>query len=75
MKSPFPGMDPYIEECGWFEDFHDDLISEIKDALSLALPDRYVVRTGKRAYVVLTESDGEKKHALLQRTFVAPKGL
>jgi hypothetical protein len=22
MKSPFPGMDPYIEACGLWEGFH-----------------------------------------------------
>ena len=26
MKSPFPGMDPYIEACGLWEGFHDRLI-------------------------------------------------
>ena len=34
MKSPFPGMDPYIEACGLWGDFHHDLISEIKYALA-----------------------------------------
>ena len=29
MKSPFPGMDPYIEACGLWGDFHHELISEI----------------------------------------------
>jgi cob(I)alamin adenosyltransferase len=48
MKSPFPGMDPYIEECGLFEDFHDALISEIKHAVADVLPARYVVRTAER---------------------------
>lgn len=23
MKSPFPGMDPYIEACGLWEGFHN----------------------------------------------------
>ena len=62
MKSPFPGMDPYIEERGLFEDFHDDLISEIKHALGAALPARYVVRTAERPYVVIAESDGKDDH-------------
>lgn len=55
MKSPFPGMDPYIEQCGLFEDFHDDLISEIKHALADVLPERYVVRTAERPYVVIAD--------------------
>ena len=28
MKSPFPGMDPYIEACGLWGDFHSHLIEK-----------------------------------------------
>ncbi len=45
MKSPFPGMDPYIEACGLWADFHDDLIAEIKRSLAARLPERYFVQT------------------------------
>ena len=38
MPSPFPGMDPYIEECGLWEDFHGSLIHEIKITLARAAP-------------------------------------
>ncbi len=51
MRSPFPGMDPYIEAYGPWEDFHDSLIAEIKRALTDSLPERYVVLAGVRAYV------------------------
>lgn len=64
MNSPYTGMDPYIEACGLWPDFHDDLIGEIKRALALALPERYLVRTGERSYVVLVESGGKESHAL-----------
>ncbi len=63
MKSPFPGMDPYIEGCGLWEDFHHALIEDIKNALSENVPERYAVRTGERCYVVLAESQEEKKHS------------
>lgn len=59
MRSPFPGMDPYIEATGVWEDFHHDLITEIKGAISACLPDRYVVRAGERSYVVLSARNGE----------------
>ena len=55
MQSPFPGMDPYIEACGLWEDFHHDLITEIKGAISSVLPDRYVVRAGERSYTEYRE--------------------
>ncbi len=62
MRSPFPGMDPYIEACGLWGDFHHDLISEIKYALAQAAPDRYVVRTEERSYVVLVGEEGKDSH-------------
>src|SRR5947208_3547830 len=75
MKSPFPGMDPYIEASGLWEDFHHDLISEIKQALARAAPDRYVVRTGERSYVVLVEEEGKATHPFLPDVSVtAPPG-
>ena len=58
MKSPFPGMDPYIEACGLWGDFHHDLISEIKHALARAAPERYLVRAEERSYIVLVEEEG-----------------
>jgi hypothetical protein len=57
MRSPFPGMDPYIEACGLWGDFHHDLISEIKHALAQAALERYLVRAGERSYVVLVEDE------------------
>jgi hypothetical protein len=57
MRSPFPGMDPYIEACGLWGDFHHDLISEIKYALAQAAPERYLVRAGERSYVVVVEDE------------------
>ena len=56
MPSPFPGMDPYIESCSLWEDFHDSLIAKIKNDMSERLPERYIVRSGERSYVVLTSS-------------------
>lgn len=58
MQCPFPGMDPYIELCGLWDDFHADLIAEIKRAIAPQLPSHYAVRTGERYYVdVCSPSD------------------
>ena len=65
MNSPFPGMDPYIEACGLWGDFHHDLISEIKYALAQAAPERYLVRAGERSYVVLVEQEGKTSRPFL----------
>jgi hypothetical protein len=44
-------MDPYIEACGLWADFHFNLIAEITRALTAVVPERYLVRTGERSYV------------------------
>lgn len=65
MPSPFPGMDPYIEASGLWEDFHDDLIHEMKRALADSLSDRYLVRTRERSYIVLVGSEGKESHPFI----------
>src|SRR5688572_3678146 len=62
MNSPFPGMDPYIEACGLWKDFHHLLVGRICDSLSESLPERYVARAGERSYVELVESEGKEKY-------------
>ena len=62
MKSPFPGMDPYIESCGLWGDFHNSLIADIHRALADAAPERYFVRTGERSYHVLIGAEGKTDH-------------
>ena len=61
MRSPFPGMDPYIEAAGLWEDFHHNLITEIQGAISAILPERYLVRAGERSYVTLSAHGGQEE--------------
>jgi hypothetical protein len=58
-------MDPYIEACGLWEDFHGHLIERIAESLADAVPDRYLVRTGERSYMLLVESEGKTSHSFL----------
>ena len=59
MPSPFPGMDPYIEAAGLFEEFHSHFIERLFDQLVDQLPERYRVCTRERAYVTLIETEGK----------------
>lgn len=59
-KSPFPGMDPFIEANDLWRDFHAQLIGEIDRALAAQVPDRYVVRCGERAYIVMSDGVEEE---------------
>ncbi len=52
MSRPFPGMDPYIEHQGNWQDFHNSLITEVRNALGMRLPDDYVARADERIEVV-----------------------
>jgi hypothetical protein len=63
MKSPFPGMDPFIEGCGLWEDFHTHLIEEIYRKLADVVPDRYVVRCGERNYLVVASEEIPKQRS------------
>lgn len=73
MRSPFPGMDPYIEACHLWEDFHHDLLIEIKHALAPLLPARYVVRAGERSYMVLSAKNGEDEYRMQADVTLARK--
>jgi hypothetical protein len=57
MKSPFPGMDPYIESQGLWENFHYLLIAHIQQQLATVVPERYFVRAAERSYHVLMGRD------------------
>jgi len=75
MKSPFPGMDPYIEACGLWGDFHSHLIEKIGEKLADVAPEHYLVRTGERSYIVLVESEGKKSYPFLPDvSMTAPRG-
>jgi Protein of unknown function (DUF4058) len=65
VRPPFPGMGPFIESFGLWEDFHSKLIGEMERSLSSVVPDRYVVRTGERAYVSIGGPYRDKGHDFL----------
>jgi Protein of unknown function (DUF4058) len=41
MPSPFPGMDPYLESQGYWQDFHTTLLTSCRRALTALLPRHY----------------------------------
>jgi Protein of unknown function (DUF4058) len=67
MKSPFPGMDPFIEARGLWTDFHDSLIVEMRRTLNSQLPGRYEALVGERTYIDVVEPfDGSRTENLIQ---------
>ncbi len=50
MPSPFPGMDPHLEEQGFWVDVHLSLICEIQARLKVELRPKYYARIDERVY-------------------------
>ncbi|HIK46311.1 MAG TPA: DUF4058 family protein [Leptolyngbyaceae cyanobacterium M65_K2018_010] len=51
MASPFPGMDPYLEQAIFWPEFHSRLIVAIADALAPRLLPKYYVAVEIRTYI------------------------
>ncbi len=51
MPSPFPGMDPYLEDEALWPLFHHQLIQSLHQILQPSLIDRYRERINQRRYV------------------------
>ena len=52
MPSPFPGMDPYLEQPALWPGVHQGIITYARAALNALLPPHYVADIGERLYVV-----------------------
>lgn len=57
MASPFPGMDPYLEDPRLWPDVHNSLITFLKATLNALLPPQYVAHVDERLYILEVESD------------------
>jgi hypothetical protein len=66
-------MDPYIEGCGLWGDFHHTLVAEIHRALAETAPERYLVRTGERSYLVLIKEEKEARAFLPDVSVTTPR--
>ncbi len=75
MASPFPGMDPYLENDGLWPAFHHQLVTCLYQILLPGLVDRYKARVGQRQYVtqqalftsIITEEHTEEFIEIRQR--------
>jgi hypothetical protein len=51
MPSPFPGMNPYLEQDDAWHDFHERFISLIADLLVIQVRPNYIVKIDEHVYV------------------------
>jgi hypothetical protein len=55
MPSPFPGMDPYLENADIFSDFHDSFVTYLRESLQPQLPEPYYAAIGRLAWIEVSE--------------------
>src|ERR1700677_78388 len=67
MPSPFPGMDPYLEDPRLWPGIHQRLITYLGDTLTALLPHGYIANIGERLYVEEIKRDIYPDGAILKR--------
>ena len=67
MASPFPGMDPYLEDRSLWSDLHHSLITYIRNALQPQLLPRYVASIEERFYLEFVDREIVPDVAILRR--------
>lgn len=63
MDSPFPGMDPYLEELSGWPGVHHRLISVLSDALTEQVAPHYTVSIEERVYITDDEPEARQQAA------------
>ena len=51
MPSPFPGMNPYLEQEDVWQDFHDTFIPFVRDVLASQLQPHYIVKVESYLFI------------------------
>jgi hypothetical protein len=57
MPSPFPGMDPYLEDPAFWSDFHASFLLYLRDFINERLPDDYDARVDEQVNLTETSPD------------------
>lgn len=59
MPSPFPGMNPYLEQSDAWQDFHQSFLIHARDSLSAQVGPKYLVKVEVR--LILHERSAEER--------------
>jgi Protein of unknown function (DUF4058) len=51
MPSPFPGMNPFLEQNDTWEDFHNDFMARMREALAREIRPNYIAKVETRIYI------------------------
>jgi hypothetical protein len=69
MPSPFPGMNPYLEQPAAWQDFHQAFITHIREALAAQTRPEYFVKIEESVFI--HEPSAEERRKLFARPDVA----
>jgi hypothetical protein len=61
MPSPFPGVDPYIENQGLWSDCHPRVITRCSEVLNTTLPEHYAARIEEQVRLVIPDDPKSEK--------------
>lgn len=61
MPSPFPGMNPYLEQPSVWEDFHMAFATEIRESLSAQVRPSFFVKLEERVFIHEPSSEERRK--------------
>ncbi|MGF1676448.1 MAG: DUF4058 family protein [Rivularia sp. (in: cyanobacteria)] len=90
MNSPFPGMNPYLENNVFWSEVHHRLITAIADAIEVNIPPQYRVAIEQRTYLsddsdsvlvgipdvaVFSQKDKLPHHSLVKTEVSASEGV
>jgi hypothetical protein len=67
MPSPFPGMDPYLEDREVFPNLHTTLITYLQELLQPKLPDPYYASVSRRTWIEISDRAVEPDVNVLRR--------
>lgn len=60
MTSPFPGMDPFLENPAYWPDFHATFVNYWREGIADALPPNYEASLGERVYLIEHDPEARK---------------
>jgi hypothetical protein len=72
MPSPFPGMDPYLEDPAVFPDLHDSFVVYLSAAVNALLPPPYYSGIASRTWLLRTPSYEEEIRETFLELYAQP---
>ena len=60
MPSPFPGMNPYLEQPDVWHDFHQGFVTAIRNSLTPQIRPKYITKIDDNIYLHELDSDGRR---------------